>query len=228
MTIVYYQYFEYLSLLMAVACFQGLKRYGITLFIPLLLMVCIVETIAVNRFNWFGTRFNLDVYNHYFLLHPFFYLPLYYTMAAPAGLFKKVYLAVSALLLCWAILEYTFVSIDVYHHYTNISAQLVYFIMSFVVIGKLVLDENRVEKLQYHPYFWISLGMIMFCIVSIIVMGGHSYFLKNKVFFLGKPIYRSMMNIINCFFYGCYAYAFFIAWKRTRSSSRSAFHLTHA
>src|SRR4249919_3440578 len=73
MHIAWYEYFQIISLCVAIYCWKGLKSCSLLAFIPLLVIVNITELIGIN-FRAFGWSSNYRIYNLYILAStPFFF-----------------------------------------------------------------------------------------------------------------------------------------------------------
>jgi len=217
MILQYYQFFEYGAFILSLIYYKGLKTYSLQLLVPLLFIICLVETLAVNSYEWMGIKSNIFIYNYYLLLHPFFYLPLFYKVLKPKGYLKGVYITIAVMVLFFVVAQFA-AGPEVYQNNTNILTLVLYLALSLILLSKLVTNDNP-QVLTRNPYFWIAVGIILFSLVAVIIQGLRSYFIQNDVLLLGKPIYRSLMYIANSVFYLCYMYAFYLCSKNQKAAS---------
>lgn len=91
MKIWYYQYVQYFCLLLSFAYFQSLKRYTLQLLVPLLVLVCAVETAAQYHLE-FGLKNNYTIYTCYLIGSAFIYYAIFLQLFQMRGVVRKVFL----------------------------------------------------------------------------------------------------------------------------------------
>ncbi len=76
MHVAWFQYFQMLSLLVAIYCYRGLRNCSLLAFIPYLIIVNITEVVGIN-FHLTAREGNYPVYNLYLLIST----PVYFYIA---------------------------------------------------------------------------------------------------------------------------------------------------
>src|ERR1700682_5706481 len=108
MHIAWYEYFQLLSLCMAIYCWKGLRACSLLAFIPLLVIVNVTELTAMN-YRAFGWSSNYYIYNLYLLIStPFFF----YLAGKMLFLTKKesiVYYIVCLLCLALVVINFAYI-----------------------------------------------------------------------------------------------------------------------
>jgi hypothetical protein len=210
MNLGYFHFFEYLSLVMSLVYYRGLKAYSLQLMVPLLLIVCCIETVAAY-YSELGLPSVQGVNNLYILISPFFYFLLFYKMIRPEGKFALVYWGIA--LLTIAFMAYDLFDSDFFNLIntpTIVVSLTEHVILSLLVLFKLFSNESREVILPKEPYFWIAMAILIFSLVTIVTMGLHPVIYKNKVTIFGKSAYRVIMPMVCVIMYSCYSYAFFL------------------
>ena len=220
MQISWFEYFQILSLFTAIYCWRGLKACSLLAFIPLLVIVNAAELIAEN-YLLFGWSSNYRVYNVYLLLSTpfFFYLAgkmLFLTR-------RETVVFVIVCFLCMMLLCINFGFIQGPMLFNSYSLGLVDIMMiifsSLCLVRLAVFDQNELNFLR-EPYFWINSLNLLFCLITLVVLGLQSYILINKIEIANKTLYHAILPIVNAIVYGGYSYAFILCrTQRARSSS---------
>ncbi|WP_448701861.1 hypothetical protein ACFGVR_06335 [Mucilaginibacter sp. AW1-3] len=219
MTISYYIYFQLLSLLLAIYCYKGLKSFKLLGFIPLLVVVCVTEIIAINTsfFGWDNN--NLQIYNLYVIVSTPITIYIFLRMLGYKGLKKSLYISMGVLLFIFTVLNFLFVQGKYnFDTYSLILVEFITAMLALLVIARLFKEDDSDILLNHHPYFWISAATLIFSAVTLIVCGLQQFFLLKKIQIGGVQIYRVIMPAINVFLYSCYSYAFYLCRKLTSKS----------
>jgi ABC-type Co2+ transport system permease subunit len=77
-----------------------------------------------------------------------------------------------------------------------------------------LLKYALVEDSMYHffktPYFWVSSGLLIFSLATLVVLGLQNYILSHRVQIQQINVYRIVMPIANIVLYSAYSYAFIL------------------
>ncbi len=220
MIIGYYIYFQLLSLLLSVIFYRELKNFKLLGFIPLLLIVCVTELLAVN-YKLLGWHGNLTIYNIYVIISTPVTCYIFFQMLMYKGWARALYISASVLLFIFTLLNYLFLQGSVeFDTYSLIVVEFIIAILSLLVIAHLFQEDDVSVLLNHHPYFWIGASTLIFSAVTLIVLGLQQFLLLKQIQIGGVQIYRVIMPAINVFLYSCYSYAFYLCRKLTNKSSR--------
>jgi hypothetical protein len=210
MHIAWYEYFQIISLGIAIYCQKGLKACSLTPFIPLLVVVNITELVGKN-FQSFGWSSNYLVYNLYLLLStPFFF----YLAGKMLFLSRKefiIYRVVCALCMLLVLINFCF--IQRWNRFNTYSLGLIdtlMIILSGLCLVRLtVLDQEEMNFMK-EPYFWINSLNLMFSLITLVLLGLHSYILINHIEIANKYLYSAILPAVNAILYAGYSYAFIL------------------
>jgi hypothetical protein len=220
MQISWFEYFQFLSLITAIYCWRGLKTCSLLAFIPLLVIVNAAELIADNYLA-FGWSSNYRIYNLYLLLSTPFFFYLAGKMLFLTG--KETVVFVIVCFLCMVLLCINFGFIQGPILFNSYSLGLVDMLMivfsSLCLVRLTVFDQKELNFLK-EPYFWINSLNLLFCLITLVVLGLQSYILINKIEIANKTLYHAILPVVNAIVYGGYSYAFILCrTQRARSSS---------
>lgn len=215
MTVVWSQYFEFLSLLFAIIFYRKLRFFRLTPFLWLLIVVCIAETCAVNK-NWFGQKTTYVIYNYYLLVSSPISLWIFLNMLDFKGFIKTIYLVISSLVMVFLLANFFFLQGSI--KFDNLSFVMIEFVkglLSLMVITKLLREDNYDVSISSNPYFWISGGTLIFSIGSIVLLGPQQFILFYKIQIAGLSIYQIILPLLSVILYPSYCYAFYLCKKLT-------------
>ncbi len=216
MNIGYWQFFEYLSLIMSLVYYKGLKAYSLQLMVPFLIYICCSETVAAYYVE-LGMPTARGFVNVYHYISAAFFFVLFRKMIRPKGRPDLVYKAVAILSMLFFL--YDLLDSDIYQ--LNSSTVIISFtqqvILSLLLVFKLSFDETRKMSLVQEPYFWIAAGVLIFSLVTIVTMGLQTYIYENRIRIFGKSAYMVIIPVACVVLYSCYAYAFYLAGKMKNS-----------
>ena len=202
----YYIFFQLLSLVVALIYFKQLRKFSLQVMVPLLIFVCTIELLATNVFK----AYNLHVYNIYAVFSPLFYFFLFSKLIRFSSAARYAYIAISIISFFFFLLDYFFIKPGEYDYYSAVVSLIEYLFLGCIVLSQLVMDDNKRIGLSHEPYFWIVTGIIIFSLVTIVILGLHSYILRNDIKIFGKRAYRVIMPMVNVIMYSCFAYAFYL------------------
>lgn len=215
MRLPYFVIFQILSLVMSLVYFRHIRKFGMQLMVPLLVLICGIEITATNM------NPNIHVYNLYPLISPVFYFLLYLNIIRMQPKLRAIYIFVSIVSLIFFIFDYFFIKPGQFNYYSMIVSMVEYFILSCIVLYQLVTDDTKQAGLTNEPYFWFAAGTIVFSVVSVVVIGLYPYILRNQLQIFGKNAYRIIMPMVNVFMYSCFAYAFYLCKKYDSKSYKA-------
>ncbi|WP_139113149.1 hypothetical protein [Mucilaginibacter sp. PPCGB 2223] len=218
MVIHYFMYFQFLSLLLSIIYYRGLKTFKLLGFIPLLLIVCFTEITAANP-SFVGLPNNHGIYNYYLLFSTPVTFYIFLQMLYFKGWVKSLYILTSALLVLFVVINFLVGQGPLrFDTYSLILIEFLTGLLTLLVIAKLFREDDSPIYLNRHPYFWIAASTLIFSIVTLIVLGMQQFIEVKKIRIGNLQIYSVIMPMINVFLYGCYSYAFYLCRKLTSNS----------
>jgi hypothetical protein len=214
-----FQFFQFASLVVAIVYHKSLKKFKLSAFIPLLVIVNITEVIAVNYQFW-GWKSNYKVYSFYFIISTPFLLHTLYSMLDYKGYKKWLFITMGICLEIFVIINTFYIQgLEVITTYSYLSIEPVMVIFSFLVIAKLFFEDDSTIMMNEHPYFWINASTVIFGIGSLFIMGISGYIKAHKIQIGGNNIYRYVTQAVNYILYAAYTYAFILCRKLTTKPS---------
>ncbi|RKR81147.1 hypothetical protein BDD43_1291 [Mucilaginibacter gracilis] len=214
-----YQAVQLISLITAIFCYKGLKKFKLTAFVPLLILVCIVEFIAGNYKMW-GWPSNYIVYDLYFILSTPILLYILNNMLAFKKKGQLIYWLINSCLMLFVTYNTFFLQglhkIDTYSYLTVESFMVIW---SLIAIFRQFLEDDAATMLNEHPYFWINGSTVIFGLGILFIMGLSDYIIEKKIFLYGKHIYQYVTKALNFVLYISYSYAFILCRKLTVKQS---------
>jgi len=206
MKLPYYIVFQIISLILSLVYFKQIRKFSLQVMVPLLFMVCIIELVATNIFP----IYNLHVYNLYAVFSPLFYFYLFSRMIRFSKNAWLAYITFSIISFIFFLVDYLFIKPGEYDYYSSLVSLIEYLLLGCLVLSQLVMDDTKRLGLTHEPYFWIVTGIIIFSLVTVVVLGLHSYILRNDIRIFGERAYRVIMPMVNVIMYSCFAYAFYL------------------
>lgn len=205
----WYQYAQLLSLAMALLYMGGLRRHGITAFIPLLAITNAIEFIGMN-YKFFGWANNYFLYNIYILATTPLYLYLFYNMLQLKPGEQRRYKLVAAGILLLIIVNYCFIQGPVvFNTYSLVLFELMNILLSSFVLLRLVLTDGQ-DPLLKKPYFWINSVTFLFGLVTLVLLGLQQYIAQKGIKLNNKSLYFAILPAANIILYLGYSYAFYL------------------
>jgi len=210
----WYEYFEFLSLLMAIIYYTDIKKLNLLPFIPLLLIVCLTELAAAKLVS-IGIP-TYTIYNYYLILTTPFYFYIFYNILNYNGLGRYVFLTICLLIFIFILINFFYLQGNSrFNTFSLIMIEFIKAIMALLTLLKLFDGEDTI-KIYNHPFFWISAGTLIFSLCSIVILGLQQLIEIKKVQIDGKNIYRILQPIIIAILYTSYCYAFYLCRKLVR------------
>jgi hypothetical protein len=220
MQIIWVQYFQILSFLLAIIYSRGLSKFKINGFIPLLLVVCVTEFIGTNML-YFGWKNNYFLYDCYLIISFPVTFYIFYRMLDYVSWIRMIFFCTGTLVLVFFLLNIFFVQgFRQFNTYTLILTEFITTLLSLLVLIKLFKEDDFSIMLYEHPYFWISGATLIFSVCTLVILGLQQYIEMQQIQFNGKNIYRILTPIMNVVLYSSYSYAFYLCYKLTNKLSR--------
>lgn len=214
----YWHFFQYLALFSAIYFFKGLKIYRAAAMVPLLILVCFIETASIIVKS-LGHLNNHNLYNIFIFSSTPLYFYLFYQFLNIKEKFRKVYIYTSVIISLS--LLYNFFFFEGIFKFNTLSIILMSFftiLLSILLLFRLAESENYFN-LSKHPYFWIAAGLLIFSLGTLVVLGMNQYIRINKVTIVNKALYRTIMPVLNVILYSSYTYAFYLCAQMKKSYS---------
>ena len=210
MHIDWYEYFQIISLGVAIYCHRGLKTCGLGAFVPLLVLVNITELVGKN-FQAFGWTSNYRVYNVYLLASTPFFFYLAGKMLFLSRRESIIYYTVC--FLCLLLIFINFSYIQGQNRFNTYSLGLVAILMivfSGLCLVRLTVFDQEEMNFMKEPYFWINSLNLMFYLITLVLLGLQSYILVNHIEIANKSLYSAILPPVNAILYAGYSYAFIL------------------
>jgi hypothetical protein len=222
MKIYWFQYFQFFSLLAALVCFNGLRRFSLTVFLPLLVVVCVTELLASN-ISFLGLTSNYSIYNYYLLVSTPLYLLGFYRMLDLKKNIRLAFLGTSFLCMVFIFFNYFFFEgANKFNSLSLVLIFLLFILFSCLSLSQLAMNDKREVRFFREPYFWISGGLLLFSLGAVVLLGLQGFIAKNSLTINGKNLYRVIMPFLNMVLYCSYSYAFILCRKQEPSLSLSS------
>ncbi|HLZ87808.1 MAG TPA: hypothetical protein VKQ52_11225 [Puia sp.] len=206
MQLLYFQYFQLFSLLLAILCRKGLNAFSIGILIPILLVDNATEILGANYTRIFHSLNNYFVYNVYYLISTPLYLYLFATMLkGDARENRRLFVAGLAIELFIIVNYFLFQGRAEFNTFTALLVSLTNIVLSCLVLTRLAIRKEDDSHLLLDPYFWINAVILLFSLVSIIVLGMQKYIALNHIQFGGKNLYFALMEAANAALYTGYS-----------------------
>lgn len=218
MRIPYFLYFQYFALFSAIIYYKSLKTFKAGAMLPLLILVCIIETLSAI-FKNIEISSNHYLYNLFIVLCTPLYFYLFYYFLNIKPRFRKVYfftcLSISVLLIFNFLF---FEGIFIFNTLSIIFMQFCTILLSVFLLFRLAVSENYFI-LSRHPYFWIAAGLLIFSLGTLVVLGMSQYIRIHNLTIVNKTLYRTIMPVLNVILYSSYSYAFYLCAQMKKSYS---------
>jgi hypothetical protein len=217
MHIAWYEYFQIISLCVAIYCWKGLKTCSLLAFIPFLVVVNITELTAEN-FHAFGWTSNYLIYNLYLLISTPF---LFYLAGKMLFLTRKesvIFFIVCVLCMLLVIANFRFIQgFTQFNTYSLCVIEIMIIVFSGLCLVRLTVFDEKELNFMKEPYFWINSLNLFFGLILLVVLGLQSYILINHIEIAHKNLYNAILPIVNAIVYLGYSYAFILCrTQRTR------------
>lgn len=208
-----YQYTQFLSLLVAILCYEGLSKYKLSAFLPMLVIVNLIEVIGANyrALGFIPWLSNHAIYNLNLLLETPFRLYLLGAMLQMRDNERLTFRGITFLCMLIILLNYLFLQgPSVFNTFSLILIQILTIVLSCFILLRLALSEDIRMNLWQDPYFWINAGLLLFALITLVILGLQQFMQDQKVMLWGKSLYKAIMPLPNFILYLGYSYAFIL------------------
>lgn len=213
-----YFYFQVLSFIATTILFIKKRNKLLLYFIPFLFLTIAVECTGA----WFVSRSirNYWIYNVFTTIEFVFYSYLFY-LHLKKPVFKKIVVWFIPVFVLLVILNILFKQgfNKTFNTYTFLLGSFFIVIFCCCYFYESVLPENIDQQLSKQPFFWISSGLLIFYLGSVIINALFEYLRSNDLQAQGVKIYGIINHSLNVILYGSFCIAFFLCRNNKKISS---------
>lgn len=217
-------YLEILSLLIGLFFLKDLKRNkGFIYFIPFLLTTVAVECIAKlltdveNPNEYRSVRYM--IFNVFTTCEFVFYSLIFLIYLSNKTLRKIITILIPVYIILVAINIGYIQGIDKFHRYTFLLGCFLMVVYSCFFLYESILPDSINIKLSEHPFFWVTIGLLIFYLGSVIINALFEYLTSAALGKQGTEIYSYINNSLNVVLYGSFIIAFILCRKNRKTSS---------
>lgn len=213
-----YLYIQIISFLTALFTYKQKRNKLILYFIPFLFVTVLVELTG----TWYlskGIR-NYWIFNVFTTLEFLFYTFLFYLhFRRPALKRSMIYFA--ALFVLTVIINIVFIQgfNKTFNTYTFLLGSFFIVIFCCCFFYESVLPDKIDQQLSRQPFFWITSGLLIFYLGSVIINALFEYLRNNDLQAEGIRIYGIINNVLNVLLYSSFCVAFYLCPKNKKISS---------
>ena len=218
MRIIWHQYFELFSLLVAIVCARGLNNFSIGVLIPILVVDNITEIIGANHltFHWATNYF---IYNIYLLVSTPLYLWLFSIMLEGNKQERRRLLWLGIAVEGFVLINYFFIQgRSEFNTFSELLVSTTEIVLSCLVLARLAIRKDDEASLLHDPYFWINGMSLLFNLVSLILLGALKFIAINHIEIRHKNLYLAILPAANALLYTGYSYAFVLCQLQLQRS----------
>lgn len=213
-----YFYFQVLSFIATTILFIKKRNKLLLYFIPFLFLTIAVECTGA----WFVSKSirNYWIYNVFTTIEFVFYSYLFY-LHLKKTVFKKIVVWFIPVFVLLVILNILFKQgfNKTFNTYTFLLGSFFIVIFCCCYFYESVLPENIDQQLSKQPFFWISSGLLIFYLGSVIINALFEYLRSNDLQAQGVKIYGIINHSLNVILYGSFCIAFFLCRNNKKISS---------
>ncbi len=211
-------YFQVISLLVALYYFQKKRNKLLLYFIPFLFLTLIIEFTGW----WYlskGIR-NYAMYNVFTTLEFVYYSCLFYSQFK-RKLFKDIVLLFIPLFIILVLCNMLFIQgfNRTFNTYTFLLGSFFVVIFCCCFFYESVLPDKIDQQLSKQPFFWISSGLLIFYLGSVIINALFEYLRNNDLQAEGIRIYGIINHSLNVILYSSFCIAFYLCPSHKKISS---------
>lgn len=216
-----YQYFQFAALAAAIVFYRDIKKEKLLPFFYLCLLAVLVESVSMMVI-YLKFANNYFIINIYFLLStPLFLIGYFKQLRLSAGNQKR-YLLIATLIVFLFLINYLVgegpTSMNTL---AIICQQFINILLSCGLLFQLAIREEYIS-LSKEPMFWISAGLLIFSLGTLVVLGMNQFIRINSITIHNKNLYRVIMPALNVILYSLYTYAFYLCMRKRKSYSPSS------
>jgi hypothetical protein len=215
-------FLEIASLLTGLICLKYLKNHkGFIYFIPFLLTTVVVECIA----KYLLTSPNIDRSVRYMLFNifttcEFVFYSLIFLIYLKNKTLRRIITMVIPIYITLVILNISFIQgTQKFHSYTFLLGSFFMVVYSCFFLYESILPDSINIKLSQHPFFWVTIGLLIFYLGSVIINALFEYLTSAALGKQGTAIYSFINNSLNVVLYGSFIIAFILCRKNKKISS---------
>lgn len=214
-----FQFAQLISLCFAIWFYRNLKGWAIAAFLPLLILIFLIEIIG-NNFQAFNWPNNYFIYDLYLLLSTPLWLYLFRQMLDLSGTALRIFRWIAILSMSFMFMNYFFgEGMKEFNSWSLLLLMILTIVFSCLILFRISLAESLGGSLYSHPYFWINAGNLLFALVTLVLLGLQPYIRENGIQIQRKSLYYAIIPTANIILYTCYSYGFYLCRvPLTRSS----------
>ena len=203
-------YFELLSFVLSVLFFKQLKEATIFLFIPFLFLTVLIEFIGWC-FHFFQIAYkNYWLFNFFTIIELIFYAHFFY-QAFRHPILKRIAFYFIPLLILISVLNYNYLQgSEHFHTYTLLFGSFFMVIFCCAYLYELIFIDTHYEHLFKQPFFWITIGILLFYLGSVIINAEFEYMLTHDLLSPGNNLYLLITRALNIILYSSFSISFII------------------
>lgn len=217
----FYLYFEILSFLISTALYYKKRNNLLLYFIPFLFLTVVIEVIGSGWIltNWFSS-YRYAIYNIFTTIEFIFYSSVFYSQFRKEY-FKKIVIVFIPVFTFLVIINLAFLQglNKTFHTYTFLLGSFFVVVFCCCFFYESVLPERIDEQLSKQPFFWISSGLLIYYLGSVIINALFDYLTTNDMKIEGMRIYGIINNSLNVILYTSFIISFFLCPDNKKTSS---------
>jgi hypothetical protein len=187
-------------------------------FIPFLLVTALVELSA--KWIWSERNEKFIIFN-IFTAAEFVFYSLLFRFHLTNKLLRHIIILLIPIYLLLFILNVIFIQgiSSSFHSYTFLLGSFFMVVYSCFFLYESILPESINVKLSHQPFFWITIGLLIFYLGSVIINALVEYLTKSDFQKQGIIIYQNITNSLNVILYGSFSIAFILCRNNRKISS---------
>ena len=203
--------FEIIAFLSSIFFFIRKKNSLISSFIPFLFVTVVVEFLgwlwSVNG----GSQYKYVMYNFFIPLEIIFYSTLFHRYLRKP-LFKKIVILLVPVFLAMATINMIFIQgvNHTFNSYTALLGAFIIVIFCCLFFYESVLPDQMDQQLLKQPFFWVTSGLLIFYLGSVIANALFEYLKSNDLQEQSKRIYVIIFDSLNVILYSSFCLAFYL------------------
>ncbi|MFA6248808.1 MAG: hypothetical protein WC615_17830 [Mucilaginibacter sp.] len=207
---------EFLCFLVALLCLYKDKAVAWRLFIPFLLLTCVVEVIGIYVREFVHIP-NYAIYNFYILFECVFTSYFFFY------LYKAYQYKLKWLLVWFALFAVMYIAELLYNNFSNFvsvtaSVMSVVFVLASLYFYYLKLKDEHFEPLVFSaPFWWVS-GTLFFYFGSTVCNNFSKYLAMYEIIAYKYSVRYLIFNLLNIIMYIFWSYAFICRYRQRKSS----------
>jgi hypothetical protein len=210
----FYQVSILVSVILAFYFRKDLKARQLMILGPYLFLVFIQEAL-LGYVRMMDPLFNnAIIYNIYRPINVLVFALLYYQVPFMKP-YRKTIFWTTAIYLLVNLIHYSFIeSIHTVSTYLILARGFIITFFGILFLFKyFLLDNIQIEKF-WHPYIWITIGIVIFYPVISISISLQKFILASGSGSKGFELYNIIPQVMSIFMYGCFSYAFYLCQRK--------------